>query len=65
MDKPAFTIKQFCYAFNISRSFLYKLWSRGEGPRFFKIGGSVRISYEAAEEWRTRNEVTDCSAISK
>lgn len=57
MDQPAFTIKQFCYTFSISRSFLYKLWDKGEGPSFFKIGGSIRISRKAAEEWQSRNEV--------
>lgn len=65
MDKPAFTIKQFCYAFNISRSFLYKLWSRDEGPRYFKVGGSVRISHEAAEAWRAQNEVTSSAVTAE
>lgn len=55
MDQPAYTIKQFCYSFSISRSFLHKLWKEGKGPRRFKIGGSVRIAYEDAEKWKAEN----------
>ena len=57
MYQQSFTIKQFCHAENISRAFLYKLWDKGLGPRRYKIGGSVRISAEAREEWRSANEI--------
>lgn len=44
-------IKQFCKTVNISRSNLYNLIKRGEGPRTVKIGDSRRILRSDAEAW--------------
>ena len=52
----AYTIKQFCFDYKISRSFLHKLWKRGKGPRRYNVGGRVFISHEAAQEWQNAQE---------
>jgi len=56
-DDPAvYTVPLFCLTHQISRSTLYNLWRDGRGPKFFKIGSSVRISREAATQWRHDRE---------
>jgi hypothetical protein len=52
----SYTIAEFCALEQISRGGLYLLWGRGEGPAFYHIGKSVRISREAHAEWRRRLE---------
>ena len=47
-----FTIASFCCAHEISRPFLYSLWTRGVGPRTIRLGRRVLISAEAAADWR-------------
>jgi predicted DNA-binding transcriptional regulator AlpA len=49
--QEAYSPEQFCVLFAISRSSLYKAWREKRGPKFYKIGQSVRISREAAVEW--------------
>ena len=56
MDRVAFTVPEFCEAFRISRSHLYNLIGRGEGPAICKAGRRTLISYASAEEWRGRME---------
>jgi predicted DNA-binding transcriptional regulator AlpA len=55
-DKDAFAIDEFCKRHSISRSYLYILWSRGDGPRFMQIGARRLISREAARDWRQASE---------
>ena len=38
----AYDTLEFCAAHRISRSQLYKLWRAGVGPRFMRLGKSVR-----------------------
>ena len=45
--EASYTIDEFCAAERISRGFLYKLWSKGKGPRFYYVGTVRRISHEA------------------
>jgi phage terminase small subunit len=52
----AHTIESFCNAYQISRSALYDAWSRGEGPRFFRLGTARRISVQAGRDWVGRLE---------
>lgn len=52
----AFTVENFCEAYQISKSFLYKLAREGKGPRMMRVGRRTLISAEAAAEWQTRNE---------
>lgn len=54
------TIDEFCQRHRFSRQHFYNLKARGEGPRTFNVGRSVRISDEAEVEWiRTRESVAD------
>jgi len=54
--RRASTIDQFCSDHGFSRAKLYGLWSKGKGPRFFKVGTRILISEEAAAEWRHKLE---------
>lgn len=57
MNDETLKIPEFCAAEKISRGMLYKLWAQGKGPRFHRVGNSVRISHEARTEWRRQLEV--------
>lgn len=46
-----YTVKGFCAAFCISRSFFYKLLAAGEGPPIFKLGSKTLVPIEEAERW--------------
>jgi hypothetical protein len=48
----AFTISEFCTAHRISRSWLYKAWKAGRGPRIERVGSKILITSEAAADWR-------------
>ena len=52
----AYTIADFSSAFRLSRSHLYNLIRRGEGPAFFRAGRRVLISFQSAAAWIVRNE---------
>lgn len=52
------TVKEFCESHRICRATFYELLRAGKGPRLSRIGSrSVRISAEAAAEWRRSLEV--------
>jgi excisionase family DNA binding protein len=48
------TINELTRELRVSRSSLYRLLARGDGPRTMKIGGQVRIPAEDVEEWLGR-----------
>jgi hypothetical protein len=52
----AFTIAEFCAANKISQGLYFKLQRAGKGPRTMPLGASVRISIEAAADWRRDRE---------
>jgi predicted DNA-binding transcriptional regulator AlpA len=56
LDPAVYTVPDFCKEHRISRSYLYRLWSEGRGPRRTKVGRRTLISGEAAAEWRRRME---------
>lgn len=56
LDPATYTVASFCKAHNISRSYLYLLWTEGRGPRRTKLGRRTLISGEAAAEWRSQME---------
>lgn len=57
MKRQAYTVDEFCNAYRISRTQLYRLRKQGKGPREILIGSRcIRISVEAAEEWRRDRE---------
>ena len=51
LEQQAYTVAEFCSAYRVSKTLLYSLWGRGEGPRFFRAGTKVLISTAAAREW--------------
>jgi hypothetical protein len=55
-DDPSLKISEFVALEKISRGGLYKLWARGEGPPYFYIGKSRRISHAARKRWREQLE---------
>ena len=54
--RQALSIAAFCTDNSISRSTLYELWARGEGPRKMSVGRKVLISADAAADWRRERE---------
>jgi excisionase family DNA binding protein len=50
------TVDEFCQGHGISRAFFYKLVSKGEAPKVFKIGRCTRISEAAAADWLAARE---------
>ena len=50
------SINEFCELENIARSTLYKLWSEGQGPRFYQVGSVRRITEEARRLWQLERE---------
>ena len=55
-ERDAFSPEEFARRFGFTRQFLYKLWSQGQGPSFFRVGRKVLISREAADNWRREME---------
>ena len=54
--QASLTICEFCRAEKISRSMLYRAWSEGWGPRFYRVGVTRRITYRARLEWQRERE---------
>jgi hypothetical protein len=52
----AYSIDEFCRTHRIARSFLYKLWGEGRGPRVMRVGSRRLISLEDAADWRREME---------
>jgi len=48
------TIDETCAVLNLCRRSLYNLQERGEGPRPYKIGSSVRFTQAEIAEFRAR-----------
>jgi hypothetical protein len=56
------TINEFCRAEKISRSMLYRAWSEGWGPKFYRVGVTRRITYRARLEWQHEREAEAAAA---
>lgn len=52
----AFSVSEFCAAHSISVANFYVLRQRGEGPKTMQVGARLKISHEAAAEWRRQRE---------
>jgi predicted DNA-binding transcriptional regulator AlpA len=59
---PSLTIAEFCQAEKISRSMLYRAWSEGWGPKFYRVGVTRRITYRARLEWQREREAEAAAA---
>jgi hypothetical protein len=51
-ESESYTVSTFCAAEHISRAMLYKLWSQGQGPRYYMVGNRRRITHQARIEWQ-------------
>jgi hypothetical protein len=51
LEKQAYTIKEFCTAFSISRTMLHYLWGAGKGPPRANFGCRVLIPAQSARDW--------------
>ena len=57
MERDAYNVSEFCEAHSISRGTYYNLRKDGLTPKEMKISkAGVRISREAAAEWRREME---------
>ena len=56
------TIGEFCQAEKISRSMLYRAWSEGWGPKFYRVGVTRRITQRARLEWQREREAEAAAA---
>ena len=56
------TIDEFCQAEKISRSMLYRAWSEGWGPKFYRVGVTRRITSRARLEWQREREAEAAAA---
>ena len=60
LSDVSLTIAEFCSAEKISRSMLYRAWTEGWGPKFYRVGVTRRITHRARMEWqREREAATD------
>lgn len=56
-QRTALGVREAAACAGISHQMLYKLWERGEGPRYFFIGTRRLIRAETLREWIARREV--------
>lgn len=49
--KQAFTISQFCEAYEVSRPWVYARWKVGDGPPRCQVGGKILIPCDGAYAW--------------
>lgn len=53
-----YTVAEFCEAAKISKTTLYELWSRGDGPPRVKLGRRTLIPVRNASAWLDRKAKT-------
>ena len=41
---------------------LYRAWSEGWGPKFYRVGATRRITHRARLEWQREREVAAAAA---
>jgi len=54
VTKRAYSVAEFCEGYGISKTMLYALWSKGQGPNRMDLGERTLISVQAAEAWEAR-----------
>ena len=64
-DDLSYTIAEFCQKERLSRAMLYKLWDANNGPRFFYVGTSRRISHQARIDWREALEAVAANGCAR
>lgn len=58
MTKEAYSVAQFCDAFNITKPTFYRLLKTDNAPLTFRIGRRLLISKESVDKWRRRMEAS-------
>lgn len=53
----AYQVSSFARAYGISRSHVYKLWERGEGPIYYTVGSRRYIAVNSARAWQQAREI--------
>ena len=56
VNRPVYTVNEFCDEHRVSRTLFYWLIKEGKGPRLMKLGRRTLISAEAANDWRRQVE---------
>jgi hypothetical protein len=56
-EVDSYSIDTFCARHGMSPQMYVKMRQQGLGPREFRIGSRVKISKEAAAEWRREREL--------
>jgi len=56
LPRAAYSVKDFCDAYGITKVTFYKLQKEGTGPRIMKVGTRTLVSAEAAADWRRQCE---------
>ena len=57
IERLVYSVNEAASISGISRSFLYLLWSRGEGPPKVKVGGRTLVPVAGLNDWLAANEV--------
>jgi hypothetical protein len=56
MPDKSYSVSELARAEGVSRAFMYVLWSRNEGPRYYTLGNRRRITEEQRQEWHRERE---------
>ena len=55
-NDQSYSVDAFCEVEQISRSFLYNLWNRGEGPDHYMVGKLRRITPDMRRKWQQERQ---------
>jgi excisionase family DNA binding protein len=56
--QQSYTVSELAKLERVSRAFIYKLWQRGQGPRFYTLGNRRRVTEEQRQQWHREREAT-------
>lgn len=54
--KEVYTVKEFCYMFDVNKSTYYRWKIEGFLPKLMKVGRRVYITHEALMAWKKKME---------
>ena len=60
-NRDAYGVSEFCRRNGLSPAYLYALWRKGRGPRFYQAGDRRFITPEAGADWRREMEAATLS----
>ena len=58
MAQESYTVSELAAVEKVSRAFIYQLWARGQGPRFYTLGNRRRITEEQRQQWHREREAS-------